>query len=110
MILREVNSNRPTRIMKGLQKIKKEREKQIEKGYDSEHDEQHYSRELLYTAIALLLTQVHKTPTLTSDLDQWFRSLPEWMQDIVTKYENSYEDSLRVAGALIAAELNRVSD
>lgn len=96
--------------MKGLEKILKERQKQEAKGYDEEHDKQHDSKELLYAAIALLITQMDRPPAPPSDLNRWFRSLPEWIQEIGSKNESDYEDALRVSGALIAAELNRVSE
>lgn len=96
--------------MKGLEKIMDEREKQIEKGYDSEHDEQHEKKELFYASFVLMCLQAQEAPMNISAMNSWFRSLPKWMQKIASNNESSYEDSLRVAGALIAAELNRISD
>lgn len=40
----------------------------------------------------------------------WFRALPNWIQELAEDLFPCYEDSLRVAAALCAAELDRIVD
>jgi len=94
----------------GVKRIREERRRQIEKGFDLEHDQIHSSGQLLWAALALLLKFATTNKMVRTGLNSWFRSLPEWTQDLVHKYENDYERALEVGGALIAAEIDRVSD
>jgi hypothetical protein len=85
----------------GLSQITDERVYQIEKGWTPDHDrEAHPDRSLAHGALALL--EPHIKP-LTHEKARW-------IQQIRQRHQDDYEACLRIAGALIAAELSRISD
>lgn len=93
--------------MTGLDKIAEERHRQKEMyGYNKEHDEEHDRRELMRFAFAILAFHLHSPP----NLDSWYRAQPEWIQENSEAHSENYEDALYTAGALIAAELDRLSE
>jgi hypothetical protein len=82
--------------MTGIELIAKERQEQIEKhGWTPEHDDEH-SRMQLTDAAAYLLT---KKPEL----------FPDWDYKYWEKFRDKKGvEALKVAGALIAAEIDRL--
>lgn len=92
--------------MTGLDRIRTERAYQRAKGYDKEHDEMHRNRQLALCALYTLSLHVQ----LDVDLDSIFRHQPDWVTETAEEREVSYEQALSTAGALIAAELDRISD
>lgn len=91
-------SNDPGHRLDGTADIMMERTRQVLKGYTVEWDsEEHPNRELTQAAIEIL--EPHKP--IRGDTRVWF-------DDYAERYEDDYEGALRVAGALIAAELDRV--
>lgn len=84
--------------MTGVELIAKERKEQIEKhGWSSEHDDQHKEDELIDVV----------TYILTWDRDYW---PDDWEEDQLNKLAGkSYKEQLVVAGALIAAEIDRLN-
>lgn len=91
----------------GVNKIKKEREKQqIEHGYFLAHDQEHDDRELLVAAILTLHEHVplSQNQVLPVVVEQY----PAWCESIAIKHQDSYRRALETAGALIAAELDRL--
>lgn len=83
----------------GIELITEERKEQIEKhGFSTAHDvKEHESRDLTSCAAYLL----------TND-DYWYPT--SWGKEVKTKMEaKTYKEKLKVAGALIAAELDRLN-
>lgn len=96
----------------GVEKIKDERERQkIEHGYYLAHDEQHDERELIRTAFLVLGVHLTTWIPFTERMNSVFRAQPKWIQSVVDECSgiNNYEHALEVAGALIAAELDRLA-
>jgi hypothetical protein len=80
--------------LSGVGRIATERRRQIEReGYSAEHDDQYRRRELAQAA-ACYLTQSGQWPI-------------GWNPDFDKRYQHSYERRLEIAGAFIAAELDR---
>ena len=85
----------------GLSQITDERAYQIEKGWTLDHDrDAHPDRSLAHGALALLEPHVK---TLKHEKARWIQGLRQ-------RHQDDYEACLRIAGALIAAELSRISD
>lgn len=86
----------------GIELIAEERQEQIEKhGFTAMHDEEYEDEELRIAAVALL------TPNGEQGLDYLFPAL--WNKGNVRKMcSKSYKQRLIIAGALIAAEYDRV--
>ena len=87
----------------GIQLISAERQKQIEKhGFTAEHHVNHpewYDQNQLIYAANVLAKQETRTPWTPANWDQrWFNNL----------VERPHRDRLIIAGALIAAELDRL--
>lgn len=86
----------------GAKLIAKERKEQIEKhGYDSENDAYYYNGELIDAATRLI------------DGSRQMRNAPpnEWDEEIWQKmFDKPYKDRLIIAGALIAAEIDRLQN
>lgn len=83
--------------MTGIELITKEREEQLQKhGWTPQHDDQHYDGSLVHAAISAML------------LDGDF--FPEnWDLKYFNKFESkTLIDRMKVAGALIAAEIDRL--
>lgn len=92
----------------GVEEIRKERIRQIEvHDYDEKHDRQHQREQLTRYAFALLLYHV---PLPIKHFDEWKRGQPDWILEGADERSDDYEEALRAAGALIAAELDRISD
>lgn len=94
--------------MTGAELIAKERTRQIEKeGYNKEHDESHESDELIYAAVAYAIPHFwHSYPSGRS------RETEFWPWDF-TYWKPSPDDRVKElikAGALIAAEIDRITD
>lgn len=84
----------------GVQMIAKERKEQIEKhGWDISHDEYYSDNELVKAALFCINSEVFEWPF------QW----DEKFRDKILKKPNRVE-RLRVAGALIAAEIDRLQN
>ncbi len=84
----------------GIELITKERQEQIAKhGRSVEHDDQYKVRELSTAAVALL----NQHPAI-ADFP------PSWRSNAITHHMASkpYSDRLIIAGALIAAEIDRL--
>jgi len=90
----------------GIDQIREERERQKNKGYSLNHDQQHTGRELLKAAVCILLFHLPGEHPMTTG-HSWFRALPDWIQDLGNELSASYEEALRAAGAFCAAELDR---
>jgi len=91
--------------MTGLEKIKKERDEQINKhgrtvALDAEHN---YEKQLSWAASCLAFPEIE-------DWDARHAPPPNWDLKIWQKmHDKPYEERLVIAGALIAAELDRIS-
>jgi len=92
----------------GVKAIQEERERQIEKGYSKKHDQTfHKNGELLDVPLGILL--YHSNYRIEGD-NSFYRALADWERYIIEKYSDYYKRSLEVAGAMIAAELDRILD
>jgi hypothetical protein len=83
--------------MTGVELIAKERTEQLKKhGWDAAHDDNHKEEQLLSTALY----------ALTEDVDYW---PDDWCDDYMIKIAaKDPKERLVVAGALIAAEIDRL--
>jgi hypothetical protein len=81
--------------MNGIDLITRERKKQIAKGYNSKHDEEHDDGSLVTAACTIALNNPIST------------NAPGWAWQLINKHPNKL-DRLAIAGALIAAEIDRV--
>lgn len=87
-------------IKTGLELIAEERKKQVEKhGYAPEHDDQHTERQLIDAAFSYI------TVTEDEEFDVTTQSFWPWENGKPAKSEI---DALAKAGALIAAEIDRL--
>ncbi len=86
----------------GIELIAEERQHQIQKGYDLAHDKEHNGRELSMVASTIISPDQESAP--------WIGSFPaDWEEDAAWKLVNKpYKERLIIAGALIAAELDRL--
>jgi len=85
--------------MSAISDISKERERQLSKGWDSNHDDHHNDGRLAGVAG---LVAINKTPfqdELQSDLDDWC---------IVHKWKDDRRRQLVIAAALLVAEIERL--
>ena len=86
------------KTMSGVERIKGERKHQIELGWTLQHDDdEHYSGELRKAAAAILM-----------DDGPGPRFAPDWAYSLRHKYRGDAKRMLAIAGALIAAELDRL--
>lgn len=88
--------------MTGAQLIEDERRRQIERGYDAEHDQARHEPTLLVVAHAVLGSHVGNPP---------FNVISEAAEihaRVTTKHPHDEIRRLQIAGALIAAEIDRV--
>lgn len=103
---------------RGIDFILAERDKQtVERGYDDEHDEQHDGQQLLIAAGGLLLNALevyggqHQGGIEADDfLCEYCDSEEdlEWIRYIVFHRRPDNIEGLAIAGALIAAEIDRL--
>lgn len=85
--------------MTGVQLIEQERKRQIEQeGYRADHDDNHTEHELRHAAIAYILSAAEDD-----------RAYHFWPFDGNIKPGDSAIDDLVKAGALIAAEIDRIT-
>ncbi|HLD89410.1 MAG TPA: hypothetical protein VI911_00060 [Patescibacteria group bacterium] len=83
----------------GIELIAIERQEQIEKhGFDKDHDEEMINGELIDAAVYLLTGEINYLPKSWDE---------KWHLKFRSKFSNEIE-SLKVAGALIAAEIDRI--
>ena len=97
--------------MTGIELIAKEREEQIEKhGFNAEHDARQYNSkgELIQAACYLLCKDSLLIEAHPSNLR--YALFPSaWNEDYKTKFDQKDDlQSIIVAGALIAAEIDRI--
>lgn len=85
----------------GLAKIVDERIHQIEKGWTPDHDRENHDDGALASAALVLLNQHVTAPPPPKE---------RWARELRKKCGDDYEACLRIAGALIAAELTRISE
>ena len=91
--------------MTGIELIAKERQEQIEKhGYDADHDSGHYAGELAFLA-EMLLASEHEEGIDSNEYPDGIE--PEIIDRMLWK---PYKEKLIIAGALIAAEIDRISN
>lgn len=90
----------------GIDKIGKERKEQIEKhGYTPEKDSQYKGRQLAEVAATL----IH--PTIGTPRKRLSLMPSDWNDEILLKMcKKEYEERLIIAGALIAAEIDRIQE
>lgn len=83
--------------MNGIELITKEREEQLKKhGWDTKHDDEHINGELVDVAVCLMTKNYSKFPK-------------NWDGFYMDKFMGKHGvESLKVAGALIAAEIDRL--
>jgi len=94
--------------MTGVELIAQEREEQIEKhGYDVQKDIKYYSDRQLVKAALFVLTE--KTEIYPSNWDTWFLENMSKKRSSMTAREYELE-RLKIAGALIAAEIDRLQN
>ena len=96
--------------MNGVERIAAERKRQIEeKGWSAAHDQQHMYGELSENAIGLIATAIdadpYSQPKHPSDDDDTNRYY-EW--GLARKHKGDELRCLEIAGALIAAEIDRL--
>lgn len=88
----------------GIELIKEEREKQITKhGFTAEHHHNHpewYDKDQLIDAVSTLTIKKIKSCGVPINWDE------SWFSDLCNR---SYKERLIISGALIAAELDRLS-
>lgn len=85
----------------GVQEIRDERNRQIGLGYTDDHDQQNAAGELLLCAMMILDDYLARS-------DQPRNSWPRERADRVAKKYAQSDQPLAIAGALIAAELDRL--
>lgn len=92
--------------MTGIELISKEREKQIKKGYDSEHDKKHLCGELSDAAIVYAIREYWKQRSSLLPLLWPFydKNMPK------SETKEDRINNLTKAGALIAAEIDRLQN
>lgn len=89
----------------GIEQIGEERLKQINKhGYTLYNDAGWNNKHLLMAALAYLKTAIGAEETLT---ESW--PMEDWPWDIKYFKDEGYVENLKKAGALIAAELDRLN-
>lgn len=89
----------------GVELIAEEREKQIKKhGYNVSHDYDYKDKELLYAALAYLKQSIFGNALQTESY-----AFEDWPWDMKYWHNDGYIENLKKAGALIAAELDRVN-
>lgn len=90
--------------MTGIELIVKERKEQIDKGYDIKHDNQFNSNsQLSYAAQILIIETLYPTDSDNTPL-YWNSESWENMK------QKQYKERLVIAGALIAAEIDRLNN
>ncbi len=90
----------------GIDRISAERKRQVEEeGWTPEHDAQHARGEL---AAAAACYAMNKAPFLTSDLDHIGYCVWPWDRRWDKRKKHDRIRSLTIAGALIAAEIDRL--
>lgn len=90
-------------MMTGVELIAAERERQVnEKGYDAAHDDTHADRGMATSAAQVL---VHYYSNGTLGVRRW-GSCDNW--HIIEKHGDDPVKLLAIAGALIAAEIDRL--
>lgn len=88
----------------GIELIAEERQEQIDKhGWNEEHDSNHQNGEL--AKVAATLAVMH-TDASVDDADNWGTGDNAW--GLESKLQNDTIHALKVAGALIAAEIDRL--
>jgi SHS2 domain-containing protein len=94
--------------MNGIERITKERKRQIEKeGWDAEHDAEHTEEELVYAAICYAAPE--KVFILCEDDDGYHFVDPwPWDEEWDKRKKHKLIKRLTIAGALIAAEIDRL--
>jgi len=95
--------------MNGSERIAAERLRQIsEEGWDIKHDEQHASGELTLFAALYLLNDYRATENLIGPMEMIEGELLAYWGDLDwLKYKDKLRN-LEIAGALIAAEIDRI--
>lgn len=99
----------------GIEMIAEERQEQITKhGRTTERDVLQNDKGQLMQAASLLLQKTEGSPfdDGSNGLDHCFRGIvpDDWNEQIYHKmFDKSYEERLIIAGALIAAELDRIN-
>lgn len=89
----------------GIEQIGDERLKQIKKyGYTLYHDAGYNNKHLLMAALAYLKTAIGAEEILTES-----RPMEDWPWDVKYFKDEGYVENLKKAGALIAAELDRLN-
>ena len=84
----------------GIEQINEERTKQIDKyGYSPSHDSNYKNKELLFAALAYINTAIYGSGSGSED----------WPFEIKFFHDDGYVENLKKAGALIAAELDRLN-
>lgn len=100
--------NRPPAVQWGAALIAGERERQKAKGYTDEHDDAHGDGMLLHAAMLLVVDEAGHTvagvepPTMQGP---WPDQLLLWVNN---KYMNDEIRRLVIAGAMVAAEIDRL--
>lgn len=84
----------------GVERINEERERQIDEGYDPKHDDEHQRMELVSAAVAYLMFNIIGG-------DQPMRYWPWERKSFHASID--LRDNLTKAGALIAAEIDRLN-
>lgn len=82
-----------------IEDVLKERGKQICKGYDAAHDDEHWLDELLQAALCF----IHGTPKDGDSIPRW-----PWDPKHDTRAKHSRRHQLIIAMALICAEIERL--
>ena len=86
--------------MSGIDRITAERKRQIDvKGFDDSHDEGHFNRELASIAGEIVEHCAHANHNNDLEYDAW---------GILKKHKGDPVKLLTIAGALIAAEIDRL--
>lgn len=98
----------------GIELIAEERQRQIDQlGYTPEYDDQHDKQQLIVAATGLLLNALNATDI--GVIDQYYfldEYCPlgdmDWINCIVEHHRPDGIEGLKIAGSLIAAEIDRI--
>ncbi len=86
-----------------LEEISKERERQILKGFDAQHDDQHDNGEILEAAVKIATGVAMGDVTFATNGAQWTGELA---QHVCEKWDD--KKRLIIAAAMIVAEIERM--
>jgi hypothetical protein len=98
-------------MTEGLRRIIRERLSQIDQGYDREHDRQeHAPGQLALAALTALLAYLERQEGVDVSVAGDGPEGPTWMRELAQTVREDPKRGLEIAGALLAAEMDREAD